>query len=130
MSLPELFANSPTIGTLPSVAIAKSATELKAGETTLHTEAPAPSALQASGQFRIVISSEIMIVTAGASGTSWTVTRKAERTHWARSMVAQVQEVEAAFNSWAEFLRERYDLKSGDRVAEDGTIIRAPQQQT
>jgi hypothetical protein len=78
MSLPELFANSPTIGTLPSVAIAKSATELKAGETTLHTEAPAPSALQASGQFRIVISSEIMIVTAGASGTSWTVTRKAE----------------------------------------------------
>jgi hypothetical protein len=56
--------------------------------------------------------------------------RMVERTHWARSMVAQVQEVEAAFNSWAEFLRERYDLKSGDRVAEDGTIIRAPQQQT
>jgi hypothetical protein len=78
MSLPELFANSPTISTLPTVAIAKSATELKTGETTLHTEAAAPPALRASGQFRIIIGSEIMLVTGGASGTSWTVTRKIE----------------------------------------------------
>jgi hypothetical protein len=54
--------------------------ELKTGETTLHAAAAAPSVLQATGQFRIVVGNEIMIVTAGAGGTSWTVTRKAEGT--------------------------------------------------
>jgi hypothetical protein len=54
--------------------------------------------------------------------------RLVERTQWARSVAAQVQEVEAAFNSWAAFLRERYDLKPGDRVAEDGTITRTQHQ--
>jgi hypothetical protein len=42
---------------------------------TVLTNAAAPAGLQVSGQFRIVIDSEIMLVTAGASGTSWTVTR-------------------------------------------------------
>lgn len=46
--------------------------------TTITTAAAAPTALQGSGQFRIVVDSEIMIVTAGATGTSWTVTRGAE----------------------------------------------------
>jgi hypothetical protein len=76
MAIPELIANSATPGTV--VALTTLATEATAEATTIKTNAAAPVALQAAGQFRIVLGSEIMIVTAGATTTTWTVTRKAE----------------------------------------------------
>jgi len=77
VALPELFANPSTPGTASSLTTLGAAVSDTTG-TTITTSAAAPTALQASGQFRIVIDSEIMIVTAGASGTSWTVVRGAE----------------------------------------------------
>lgn len=72
MALPELFANNyaTTLGT----AIADGTT------TTMTVAAGAPAALQGSGQFRVLVESEWMIVTAvgGSPFTSWTVTRGAE----------------------------------------------------
>ena len=77
MALPELIANSPTPGSnVPITTLAAAITTT--GATTITTAAAAPAALQAAGQFRIVVDSEIMLVTAGASGTTWTVTRGAE----------------------------------------------------
>ena len=49
------------------------------GDLTATVTAAAPAALQA-GQFRIVIGSEILLVTAGADTTTWTVTRGVEGT--------------------------------------------------
>ena len=73
MSLPELLANTEG----PLTTLEK---ELKTGETTLKATVAAPSALQASGQFRVVIGKEILLVTAGASGKAWTVARAQEGT--------------------------------------------------
>jgi hypothetical protein len=73
----ELIANSPTPGSVvPITTLA--APIATTGATTITVAAPAPTALQGAGQFRIVIDSEIMLVTAGATGTSWTVTRAVE----------------------------------------------------
>ncbi len=47
--------------------------------TAITVDAAAPTALQ-TGQSRFIIDSEIIILTAGGSGTSWTVTRGAEGT--------------------------------------------------
>lgn len=76
MALPELFANSPTPGALAPITTLSGA--VAATATTLPTSGPAPTALQGSGQFRIVVDSEIMLVTAGAATTSWTVQRGVE----------------------------------------------------
>lgn len=77
MTTPELIANSPVPGL--EVAITTVQTLINPGDPTIAVNSPAPTPLQASpGQFRIVVDNEIMIVTAGASGTSWTVTRGAE----------------------------------------------------
>lgn len=73
----ELIANSPTPGSVAAITTLAAAITSTAA-TTLTTSAAAPAALQAPGQFRIVIDSEIMIVTGGASTTTWTVTRGAE----------------------------------------------------
>jgi len=66
----ELFANNfsttLTVGCAP-------------GDGTIHVQSAAPAALQ-GGQFRILVDTEYMIVTAGQSGTTWTVTRAAEGT--------------------------------------------------
>jgi hypothetical protein len=77
MAAPELFANSPVPGSLIPITTLGTAVTTT-GTTTITTTGAAPASLQLPGQFRIVIDSEIMIVTAGASGTSWTVTRGAE----------------------------------------------------
>jgi hypothetical protein len=71
MALPELVANT-------FAAITTVATKLELGSTTLKVEAAAPAALQATGQFRIVIGTEVLLVTAGASTTTWTVARARE----------------------------------------------------
>jgi hypothetical protein len=76
MALPELIANSSTPGTVTSLTtLSAEATE---GASTIKTNAAAPAALQAAGQFRILAGSEIMLVTGGASTTTWTVTRGVE----------------------------------------------------
>jgi hypothetical protein len=49
------------------------------GATSITTAAAAPAALQ-GGEFRIVIGSELLLVTAGESTTTWTVTRGIEGT--------------------------------------------------
>ncbi len=69
MALPELFANNFTT-TLGAAATAAT--------TTITTAAAAPPALQGTGQFRIAVDSEYMLVTGGAATTTWTVTRGAE----------------------------------------------------
>jgi len=74
----ELIANSPAPGTRAAITTLAADISTTNG-TTITTAGAAPTVLQTSGgQFRIVIDSEVMIVTAGASGTSWTVTRGAE----------------------------------------------------
>jgi hypothetical protein len=94
--VPDVFAND--FGTL----LGGSATS---GAGTLTVEAPAPTALQ-GGPFRIRVEDvdadgkpagthvEYMLVTAGQSGTSWTVTRGQEGTsavaHAAGSLVTHV----------------------------------------
>lgn len=77
MALPELFANSSTPGSVVALTTLGAAVTDTTG-TTLTTSAAAPAALQGAGQFRIVIDSEIMLVTGGAATTTWTVTRGAE----------------------------------------------------
>jgi hypothetical protein len=76
MTLPELFANTPTPG-VPGP-IAQLAADSGDSDTTITTSGPAPAPLQLTGQFRILIESEYMIVTGGAATTAWTVTRGAE----------------------------------------------------
>lgn len=74
MALPELIANSPIPGSdVPIVTLGAAITTTS--QTTITVSAPAPSVLQAEGQFRIVVDSEIMLVTGGATTTTWTVER-------------------------------------------------------
>lgn len=59
-----------------STTLAGSAT---AGATTISVSVAAPAALQ-SGEFRVRIDNELLLVTGGQSTTTWTVTRAAEGT--------------------------------------------------
>lgn len=79
----ELIANSPTPGSRVDLTTV-GAPGINATATTLPTMAAVPSTgpasvLRGPGQFRIVVwdgtHGEIMLVTAGQTGTSWTVTR-------------------------------------------------------
>jgi hypothetical protein len=72
----ELIANTPTPGTA-AVLTTLAAAITTTGATTITSNAAALAALQ-GGQFRILIDTEYMLVTAGQSGTSWTVTRGVE----------------------------------------------------
>jgi len=67
--LPEFYANNPT--TSLSANITNVATTLTVASA---------SAFPANAQFRILVDQEIMIVTAGAGTTTWTVTRGQEGT--------------------------------------------------
>ena len=64
------FANTAVATTLPA-AITKGQTSI-----TVSSKTGFPS----SGQYRIVVGSEVMVVTAGAGTTTWTVTRAADGT--------------------------------------------------
>jgi hypothetical protein len=77
MALPELIINPATPGTAAALTTLGAAVSSTTA-TTISTAAPATTAYQAPGQFRILIDSEIMLVTAGANTTSWTVTRGVE----------------------------------------------------
>ena len=76
MTLPELFANTPT----PGRARTDHPAERPAGATR-HDDRHRrvrPGPLQATGQFRVLVESEYMLVTGGAATTTWTVTRGIE----------------------------------------------------
>lgn len=76
MSLPELIANSPSPGIV--TALTKLKAELKAGAKELETEAAAPSALHAEGQFRIVLGSEILLIEGPSAATAkWKILERA-----------------------------------------------------
>ena len=76
MALPELIANSPVPGTV--TALTKLKAELKAGAKELSVEAAAPTALQAEGQFRIVIDHEILLIEGlSAKTTLWKILERA-----------------------------------------------------
>lgn len=77
MALPELMVNSPQPGEdVPFTVLAAAITSTTATSITLIDEPPA--ALLSAGQFRIVVGSEIMLDTTGASGLTRTVTRGVE----------------------------------------------------
>jgi hypothetical protein len=79
MALPELLANSPTPGVSGAeTALAAAVTDPAAVSIT--TAAPARPVLQALGQFRLEVDSEVMLVTGGSSTTTWTVVRGVEGT--------------------------------------------------
>src|SRR5208282_887475 len=67
MSLPELLANSPTIGTRE--ALTTLAAELKTGETEMKWTVAPPTPLHGPGQFRVIIGKEIVLCEAGSSTT-------------------------------------------------------------
>lgn len=71
--LPELLANTSGPITLLSTAVNASATALQ-------VSVAAPTPLQATGQFRIRVDSELMLVTANPATTTWTVERGIEGT--------------------------------------------------
>jgi hypothetical protein len=76
MALPELIANSPVPGTV--TALTKLKAELKAGAKELETEAAAPPALHAEGQFRIVLGNEILLIEGpSADTTKWKILERA-----------------------------------------------------
>jgi len=71
----ELLANSPTVG-YPA-AVTTLAIACGSSDTTITTGGAAPATLL-GGQFRAIIGTEILLVTAGQAGTSWTVQRGME----------------------------------------------------
>src|SRR5881394_3159507 len=73
----ETYANSPTLSS-PSSAWTTLAGSILAGDTSLTVTAA--SAFPSSAQFRILIEDELLLVTAGAGTTTWTVTRGVEST--------------------------------------------------
>src|SRR5436190_15059667 len=73
----ETYANSPTLSS-PSSAWTTLAGSILAGDTSLTVTAA--SAFPSSAQFRILIEDELLLVTAGAGTTTWTVTRGIEST--------------------------------------------------
>src|ERR1700723_3177630 len=76
MALPELLANSPVPGTV--TALTKLKAELKTGAKELSVEAAAPTALQAEGQFRIVIDHEILLIEGPSAKTpTWKILERA-----------------------------------------------------
>jgi hypothetical protein len=68
----------PVIESLSNNAVTSLTASITAGATTLTVASN--SAFPQSGQFRIVIDSEVLIVTSGYGGLTWTVTRAAEST--------------------------------------------------
>src|SRR5208282_5770637 len=74
MARPENIANSKISGTTTPIALVATA-ELKAGETKLKVSEKPPTGLEAAGQFRIIIGSEILLVTGGQTTEEWTVER-------------------------------------------------------
>lgn len=78
MALPENVANSSTPGAV--TALGTLTAEVTAIATKIKVSAKPPAALEAAGQFHIVIGSEILLVTAGQTTTEWTVTRGVEGT--------------------------------------------------
>jgi hypothetical protein len=76
MTLPELIANSPVPGTVTALTTLK--VELKTGAKELEVAAPAPAALHAEGQFRIVLGSEILLIEGPSAATAkWKVLERA-----------------------------------------------------
>lgn len=80
MALPELVANSPTPGSVVALGTLSAAMTDTTG-LSMSTSVVAPTALRAAtGQFRVVVDSEVMLIAASAGGASpWTIlTRGAE----------------------------------------------------
>jgi hypothetical protein len=76
MALPELLANSPTPGTVTALTTLKA--ELKTGVKEMSVGAAAPLALQAQGQFRVVLNSEILLIEGpSAATTTWKILERA-----------------------------------------------------
>jgi|ERR1022692_248275 hypothetical protein len=76
MALPELIANSSIPGEV--TILTELAKECTAIATEIEVKAKPPAALEAAGQFRIVIGQEIILVTGGQTTTKWTVARAQE----------------------------------------------------
>lgn len=76
MVMSEVIANSPTPGIVsPLTTLTSAITSTSA--TVIATNNAVGAVLQA-GQFRILVDQELMLVTGGQSGTSWTVQRGVE----------------------------------------------------
>jgi hypothetical protein len=79
VALPELLANSPTPGASGAeTTLAAAVTDPAA--VSISVAAAARPVLQAAGQFRLEVDSEVMLVTGGSSTTTWTVVRGVEGT--------------------------------------------------
>ncbi len=76
MALPELIANSSTPGTV--TALTTLTAELHTGVKEMSVAAAAPPALRASGQFRVVLNSEILLIEGpSAATTTWKILERA-----------------------------------------------------
>jgi hypothetical protein len=76
MALPELIANSSTPGTV--TALTTLTAELHTGVKEMSVAAAAPPSLHASGQFRVVLNSEIILIEGpSAATTTWKILERA-----------------------------------------------------
>jgi hypothetical protein len=103
------------------------ASSMFAGDLTAQVAAAAPAALQ-GGQFRIAIDAELMLVTAGASTTAWTVTRGVEGTgaagHTSGSVVTHILTAASLLGASGVFDVRAFGAK-GDGSADDTAAIQA-----
>jgi hypothetical protein len=103
------------------------ASSMFAGDLTAQVAAAAPAALQ-GGQFRIAIDAELMLVTAGASTTAWTVTRGVEGTgaagHTSGSVVTHILTAASLLGASGVFDVRAFGAK-GDGSTDDTVAIQA-----
>jgi hypothetical protein len=76
VALPQLIADSPTPGANAALTtLSGNGGSISSSAVTMLTAAAAAAILRYPGQFDVTIDSEVIRVTAGASGTTWTIQR-------------------------------------------------------
>jgi hypothetical protein len=119
MALPELLANT-TAGT----PIATLTEALSPTGTTLKVSAPAPEGLRGAGQFHILVDSEIMLVTAGASVTEWTVTRNVEPLVGGSGAASHASGASVYLDLTAGALTAKFPARNAAGLIENGTVAK------
>lgn len=81
MALPEFLANTPTPGVAAGLTtLSGNGGSITSGAASMKTAAVAPATLQGTGQFRVLIDSEYMVIDAStANSTTWTIITRGDQ---------------------------------------------------